>query len=157
LFFVLTIEWITLAVDNCILCNNPILRRINLDDFEFHGPHTTTNGEQITLSKRSIRFEEVWFKINIKERASETFDCVCYGKDGDTFCVLDVGTGMDGDNVSKSNTDICADNTVDSGHSIIKLVVGKDNEDSVFSLFTLDEDGIASAETECFHRVYITC
>src|SRR5271170_3932436 len=100
LFLVFTIERITLAVNDCILCNDTILGRIDLDDFEFHGPHTSTDGEQITLSDGSVRFEEIWFEVDIEEGPSETFDCICDWEDGHTFRVFDVGTWVNGNNVS---------------------------------------------------------
>ena len=61
---------------------------------------------------------------------------------------------MDSDNITKTNSDIGTNDTVDASHSVIEIVVCKDDEDSVFSLFSFNEDRITSEETECLHRVY---
>ena len=67
LLLVFTVDWISFTVDDSILCNNAVLWRIHLDDLEFNRSHTTANREQVALSDRSVRFEEVWFKVNIEE------------------------------------------------------------------------------------------
>jgi hypothetical protein len=60
---------------------------------------------------------------------------------------------MDSDDISQTNTNIGSNNTVDAGHAVIEIVIGEDDENSVFSLLSLDEDGITSEKTECLHRV----
>ena len=50
-----------------------IRRWINLDNLEIDGPHSTSNLENVSFAHRSVSFEKVWAKVNIKEVTRETF------------------------------------------------------------------------------------
>ena len=58
---------------------------------------------------------------------------------------------MDRDDVAVLDAQVVADNAVDASASIIKVVVGQDDEDRVLSLLPLDQDGVAAEQLECFH------
>jgi hypothetical protein len=60
--------------------------------------------------------------------------------------VFDVWTRVNGDDVAMLDTEVAADNTVDTGASIIKIIVCKHDQDCIFSLFALDKNCVSSKE-----------
>lgn len=65
--------------------------------------------------------------------------------------IFDVGARGDGDHVTVLDSEIVADNTVDSGASLIQLLVGKDDQDSLLSLLASYKDGVTAEELEGVH------
>jgi hypothetical protein len=84
LFFV-SLKWLTLAVNDCVLRDDTVLRRIDLDYFEFDLPHTTTDCEEIALADGSVCLAEVGSKENIKERSCDALHCVGDRENGDAL------------------------------------------------------------------------
>lgn len=60
---------------------------------------------------------------------------------------------MNGDDVAVLDTEVVANNTVEAGAAIIKVVIGEDNQDGVLSLLSADENGITTEELELLHGV----
>jgi hypothetical protein len=54
--------------------------------------------------------------------------------------VFDVGAGVNGDDVAVLDAEVVADNAVDAGLTILEIVVGENNQDSVLALLSLDQD-----------------
>jgi hypothetical protein len=91
LLFIFARDGVAFAMDNGVLGDDAVLGRIDLDDLELDGPHTSADGEQVALPDRSVGFEKVWFEINIEQRSGEALDAVGDGEDGDALGVFDVG------------------------------------------------------------------
>ena len=60
---------------------------------------------------------------------------------------------MDSDNVAVLHTEVVAHNTVDTGASIIKVVIGQDDQHSVLALLALDQDCVTTEELKGLHGV----
>lgn len=60
---------------------------------------------------------------------------------------------MDGDDVAVLDAEVVADNAVDAGLTILEIVIGENNQDSVLALLSLDQDGVATEELEGLHGV----
>lgn len=60
---------------------------------------------------------------------------------------------MDCDNVTVLDAEVVANDSVDACASIVKVVIGEDDQDCVLSLLALDEDGVATEELEGLHGV----
>lgn len=60
---------------------------------------------------------------------------------------------MDGDDIAVLHTEVVADNTVDAGTAIVEIIIGQDNQHSVFALLALDQDCVTTEELESFHGV----
>lgn len=60
---------------------------------------------------------------------------------------------MNGHDIAVLNSEVVANDTVHSGTAVIKIIVGQDDEDSIFSLLALNEDSIASEELQSLHGV----
>lgn len=60
---------------------------------------------------------------------------------------------MDGNDVAVLDTEVVADNAIDAGLTILKIVVGKNNQDGVLALLSLDQNGVATEELESLHSV----
>lgn len=86
--FVFSLDGLSFAMDDRILCNNAKLWRIHLDDLELHLSHTTTASEGIALSDGPVGFAEVWGEEDIKQIAGKAFDGVCDGEDGNALGLI---------------------------------------------------------------------
>jgi hypothetical protein len=60
--------------------------------------------------------------------------------------IFDIWTWVDGNDVAMFDTEIAADNTVDAGTSVIKIIVCKHDQDGVSSLLSLDKNCVSSKE-----------
>lgn len=60
---------------------------------------------------------------------------------------------MDGDNVTVLDTEVVADNAVDASLTILEIVVGENNQDSILALLSLDQNSVATEELESLHSV----
>jgi len=60
---------------------------------------------------------------------------------------------VNGDDVAVLDTEVVADDTVDTGLTIFEIVIGENNQDSVLALLSLDQDGVATEELERLHGV----
>lgn len=53
---------------------------------------------------------------------------------------------MNGDDITMLDAQIVPDHTVHPGTSIVQVIISKHDENCVFSLLALDQDGIASEQ-----------
>lgn len=60
---------------------------------------------------------------------------------------------MNGDNIAVLDAKVVANNAVQPGAAIIKVIVGQNNKHGVLSLLASDKDGIAAEELKSLHRV----
>lgn len=60
--------------------------------------------------------------------------------------IFDIWTWVDRDDVAMLDAEIAADNTVDAGTSVIKIIVCKNYQDGVPSLLALDQDCVSPKE-----------
>lgn len=67
--------------------------------------------------------------------------------------IFDVWAGVDGDDVSVLHAQIVADNSVDACASIVKIVVGENDQNSVLSLLALHQHSITTEELKSLHGV----
>lgn len=58
---------------------------------------------------------------------------------------------MDGDHVTMLDSEVVANNSVDASAAIIELIIGKNDENSIFSLLASNQDGVTSEELELVH------
>ncbi len=60
---------------------------------------------------------------------------------------------MDSDDIAMFDPEIVSDDSVDAGRAIVKVIIGENDENGVFTLFALDEDGVSSEKLERLHGV----
>lgn len=60
---------------------------------------------------------------------------------------------MDGDDVAVLNAEVVAHNTVDPGASIIQIIIGKDDQNSILALLALHQNCVTPEELESLHGV----
>jgi hypothetical protein len=82
---ILSLDWLTLAVNNCVLGNNAVLWRVDLHNLKFDLSHTTSYCEQVTLAHWSVGFAEVGSEVNVEEGAGKTLNGIGNGKDSNTL------------------------------------------------------------------------
>jgi hypothetical protein len=58
--------------------------------------------------------------------------------------VFDIGAGVDGNHVTVLYPKVVTDDTVDSSAAIIELLIGENDQDSVFSLLSSNENSVAT-------------
>lgn len=170
-----TLDGLAFAVDDGILSDNTILWWVDLDNLELDLPHTAADNKEIALPNRAVGLAEVGSKEDVEEGSGDAFNGIGDRKDGDTLglrenlcvnkkCITEVGdcfrtnifdirAGVDGDNVAVLDAEVVANNAVEAGAAIVEIVIGKDNQDSVLSLLSADENGITTEELELLHGV----
>lgn len=99
-FLVLPVERLAFAVDDCVLCNDAVIRGVELNNLELYLSHTTTHGKKITHPYRSVRLKEVWLEVDFEQRTGETFDGVGNGEDSNALGVLDIRAGVHCDDIA---------------------------------------------------------
>jgi hypothetical protein len=82
---VLSLDGLTLAVNNCVLCDNTELRGVDLHNLKLHLSHTASYCEQVTLSDWSVGLAEVGGEVDIEKGAGQALDGVSNRKDGDAL------------------------------------------------------------------------
>lgn len=60
---------------------------------------------------------------------------------------------MNGDDIAMLDPEVMADDTVDSGTSIVKIVIRQYNQDCIFALFASDQNSIAPEKLKTVHGV----
>ena len=65
--------------------------------------------------------------------------------------IFDIGTRRNGNHVAVLHSQVVTDNTVDSGATLIQLLVGENDEHSLLSLLASYEDGVATEERQGVH------
>lgn len=65
--------------------------------------------------------------------------------------IFDIGAWVNGNHVAMLYAEVVADNSVDAGAAVIKLLVGEDNEDGILALLAANQDGITAEELEFVH------
>lgn len=58
---------------------------------------------------------------------------------------------MNGNHIAMLYAEVVADNSVDTGAAVIKLLVSKDNENSVLALLAANQDGVTAEKLEFVH------
>jgi hypothetical protein len=82
---VLSLDGLTLAVNNCVLGNNAVLRRVNLHNLKFDLSHTTSYCEQVTLSDWPVGLTEIGSEVDVEERAGQALDGISDGEDSNAL------------------------------------------------------------------------
>ena len=60
---------------------------------------------------------------------------------------------MDSDDIAMLDAQVVADNPVDAGTSIIKIIVGQHDQNGILALLAADKNGIAAEQLELLHGV----
>jgi copper homeostasis protein CutC len=60
---------------------------------------------------------------------------------------------VNSDNIAVLDTKVVTHNTVDAGASVIEIVIGEDDQNSVLTLLTLNENCVTTEELESLHGV----
>jgi len=90
LFFVISVDGITLVEKCCLRGDDTVLRGLDIDNLELDGAEATTNNESVSLLNRTIAVLEVGDEIGLGDVSSDAFDRVSEGQNVDLSCVWDV-------------------------------------------------------------------
>lgn len=60
---------------------------------------------------------------------------------------------MDSNDIAMFDSQVVSHHTVDSSGAIIQVIIGQDDQNSIFTLLSLDEDCVTSEELERLHGV----
>jgi len=66
----LSLDGISLAVNNRVRSHDAEGFRVRLDDLELDGAHAAANHEDVSLADRTICLQEIWLQVNIENVAS---------------------------------------------------------------------------------------
>lgn len=67
--------------------------------------------------------------------------------------IFDIGARVDGNDIAVLDTEVVSHNTVDASTSIIQLIIGQDDQNSVLPLLALHQNCITSEKLEGLHGV----
>lgn len=65
--------------------------------------------------------------------------------------IFDIWARVKSDHITVLDAEVVADHPVDAGASVIKLLIGKNNQNCVFPLLATNQDGIAAEELQGVH------
>jgi len=91
---------------------NAVGAGVALDDLELDGAHGGADEEEVALAEGAVRLEEVGLEEGLKEVAGDALDRVVDGEDVDAGAVLDVGAGVDRDNVAQADAEVASDDWI---------------------------------------------
>lgn len=89
----IALDGLALAVDDGVLGDNTVFRRVDVDHLEFDLPHAAADEEEVTLADRPVSLEEVGREKDIEKGAGEALDGVGDGQDGDSLGLCSVSHG----------------------------------------------------------------
>mmetsp|Transcript_1727 Transcript_1727/g.4031 ORF Transcript_1727/g.4031 Transcript_1727/m.4031 type:complete len:777 (+) Transcript_1727:352-2682(+) len=151
LFFVFTLHWISLAVNDSVGGHDTVGRGIRFHDFEFDGMHGRTNQKEISLFDRTVGLQKIRLQINLKEISGNSLNGVVQRQDVDALPVGNIATGRDGNDVGQTDSQVLSDHLVHANVGVVAGFVRQDNANGIASLLSLDQDGVATKELELFH------
>lgn len=133
ILLVLALDGLALSVNDGVLGNNAVLRRIRLDHLELNRAHTAADKEGVALANGPVGWiweeycdalnvsrriegcdrdrcehtlKEVGLEIDLKEVASQALDRVVKRQDVDPLAVLDVCASMNRAKVAEPDADV---------------------------------------------------
>ncbi|KAH3663657.1 hypothetical protein OGAPHI_005058 [Ogataea philodendri] len=152
-FFVLSVDRFSLRMYYGVLRNDGVFFRLDFNDLELDLSHTTSNNKVISLTNGSVGVNKIWFQKHIKERSGDSLDGIGNWQNRDSGGKLDLRTRMDGDNVSKSDSQIVSCHSVDFTNTIFDVVIGQDDQNGVLSLLTFDQRSVSTEQLQQLHGV----
>lgn len=67
--------------------------------------------------------------------------------------IFNIGACVDSDHITMLHSEIVSNDPVDSGTTIIEIVVGENDKNGVLPLLSTDEDCVATEQLELLHGV----
>jgi hypothetical protein len=89
---------------------------VGFDDLELDRSHTTTDEEEIALADGSVGLEEVRLEVDLEEVSGDALDGVVDGEDVDALSILDISAGVKRHDISKTDTQVLADDCGTGSH-----------------------------------------
>mmetsp|Transcript_4701 Transcript_4701/g.7322 ORF Transcript_4701/g.7322 Transcript_4701/m.7322 type:complete len:212 (+) Transcript_4701:1611-2246(+) len=151
LLFILALDGVSLAMNDGIGRNNAVGTGICFDDFELHRMHGGSDQEQVALLDGTVRLQEVWLQVDIKEISGHSLNGVVKRQDVNALAIGDVSAGSDRDDIAQTDTQVLTNNLVHANVGIVAGFVGQDDADRIASLLSLDQDRVTSEEFQLFH------
>lgn len=85
---ILALNGLALAVDDCVLGNDAILRGVDLDNLKFNLTHTTTYGKQVTLANWAVGLTEVGGEEDVEDGSGQTLNSIGNRKDSNALSLV---------------------------------------------------------------------
>ena len=87
---VLSVDWLALAEDLRVRCNNAVLSGIRLHNLELNSTHPTSREESVALADGTVGLKEVWLQVHVKQVPTDALYRVTERKHVDPLPVLHV-------------------------------------------------------------------
>lgn len=147
----LSLNRVALAVDHCVRGDNAEGRGIAADHLELDRSHGAAHNEHVILVNGPIGLEEVRLEECLEQVAGQTLDGVVEGQHVDALAVLDVGTGLDGDDVGQVDAQVVADDAIHADTLIGHGLVGQDDADRLLLAFALQQHRVSAEQLQLVH------
>ena len=151
LLFVFSVDRLSFGEKHCIRGYNTELFGLCSDYLEFNRFEISSYNKEISLFYWPISILEIWNQIGFGKISSETFNGILQREDMDFSEIWDFSGRPYLDNVTQSDSEIFSDGFVHSDFSLFNFIIDEGDDESLFSLFTLDKDGVAFEDFEFGH------
>lgn len=131
-----------------------VIGGVGFDDLELDGSHTTADEEEIALANGSVGFEEVGLEVDLEEVSGDALDSVVDREDMDALSVLDISAGVKRDDISKTDTQVLADDCGTRSHH--KVWRKKEKKKRRVVLVRMSYNCFLSICTQPSHRPFLT-
>ena len=121
-------------MDDGVLCDDTVFRRVSFNDLEFHCSHATTDEERVTLANRAVSLEEIGLEVNLKDIATEPLNRVVERKYVNTFPVFNLLQRVDVDKVAQFAAKVVTRDLVDLDLALIYVIRAQADENGVSPL-----------------------
>mmetsp|Transcript_8755 Transcript_8755/g.53813 ORF Transcript_8755/g.53813 Transcript_8755/m.53813 type:complete len:522 (-) Transcript_8755:65-1630(-) len=155
LLLVLARNWLAFTEDFRVWCDNAVVCRISFNNLEFNRSHAPADKEGVSLSHRSVRFQEIGFQEHVEKVPAHAFDGIVEREDVNPFAILHVRALVHGHHVSQSHAKVLSDCFVHPDLRLFASVIDQHDADGVSPFLALQQDGVSSEQLQFFHRFVV--
>jgi len=142
-FLIFPIDRLSFGVKHSAWCNDSEFFGLSRNYFKLYWLEAASDAEEIAFLDWPVSILEVGDEIGFGEVSLESLDCISKWKHVNFGEIWDVTGRLDLNYISESHSKILPDSFVHSNLSFIEFVINKCDNQSFFSLFAFDEDGIS--------------
>jgi hypothetical protein len=151
LFFVFSVDGFSFSKKHGVRSHDTEILWLSCNNLELNWLEVSSDNKEITLLYWSVCVLEVWDQVCFGEVASDSFNSVLEWENVNFSKIGDFSCSSDLDNVTKSDSEIFSDGFVHSDFSLFEFIIDEGDNESLFSFFALDQDGVAFEDFEFGH------
>ena len=151
LFFVFSVDGFSFCKEHCIWSHDTEIFWFSSDNLEFDWLEVSSDDKEVAFLYWSVCILEIRNQVGFSEITGDSLNGVLKWKDVNFGEIGDFSCRSDLDNVSQSYSEIFSDGFIHSDFSLFEFIIDEGNNESLFSFFALDKDGVALENFEFGH------